>query len=235
MSEPTLPLPADLAEDVAPPTSRRRAVLAVGGLGVVALAALGMLVLTGPAEGDLELGLPAGNPAAAAPPSPTAGPAEQPVVTAQVQRGRDPFRAPAGATGTSSGVAPGATAPEPAEPAGGASGPGGAPAQAPGQDSGPPAVGEPVADGGEDGAADGGGDGVASTVTLVRVVGDQTAVLTVDGTSHTVRVGDGFGPAGSLLLLSLQEGPDDGQWTAVVQRESGDPFDVVSGSPATVA
>ena len=63
----------------------------------------------------------------------------------------------------------------------------------------------------------------------MRVTADQTAVLTVDGASQTVRVGDDFGPDGSLLLLSLQQGPDDGQWTAVVQRGSGDPFDVVTG------
>ena len=31
-------------------------------------------------------------------------------------------------------------------------------------------------------------------------------------------MGEAFGPDGSLLLLSLQQGPDAGGWTAVVQR-----------------
>ena len=44
-------------------------------------------------------------------------------------------------------------------------------------------------------------------------------------------MGESFGPSGSLLLLSLQEGPDEGQWTAVLQLGQGDPFDVVTGAP----
>ena len=35
-----------------------------------------------------------------------------------------------------------------------------------------------------------------------------------------MRVGDDFGPGGALLLLSLQQGPEDGQWTAVPDAES---------------
>lgn len=233
----TLPFPAgESTEDDARPASRRPVLLVAGGLGVAALAVLGVLALSGPGDEELGLGLPAGAPAAAATPQASASPSPSAPATTEVRRGRDPFRGPAavstGSAGTSDPGTPGAgVAPAPALPV-----PGAAVPQPPQPDAVAPApVGPPAAGAEPDGAPDGAPDGGLSQVRLVRVTADQTAVLTVDGTSQTVRVGDGFGPAGSLLLLSLQEGPDDGQWTAVVQRGSGDPFDVVSGSPATVA
>jgi hypothetical protein len=242
MSEPTFPFAAgDTVEDDAPAASRRRTLLALGGLGVVALGVAGYLVLSGPDDAALDLGLPTGTPAAAAtPPSPTASPTAPAPATAQGRAGRDPFRAP---TGTGAATAPDPTAPEPAAPEPAApelTPPGtGAPGQAPSSPgdgilpgAGPalPIGGGPVSDGGpaDQPAA------AALTVSLLRVAGDQTAVLSVDGTAEPVRVGDAFGPQDALLLLSVQQGPDEGQWTAVVQQGSGDPFDVVTGHPATV-
>lgn len=80
--------------------------------------------------------------------------------------------------------------------------------------------------------------GVASLtgrrLSLTRVEGageDLVAVLALDGTPMRARVGASFGPGGELLLLSLQQGPAESQWTAVVQRGRGEPFDVVTGSP----
>ncbi len=71
------------------------------------------------------------------------------------------------------------------------------------------------------------------SLTRVEAVGDGfEAVLALDTTSMRAAVGASFGPGGELLLLSLQQGPADGQWTAVVQRGLGEPFDVVTGTPA---
>jgi hypothetical protein len=86
--------------------------------------------------------------------------------------------------------------------------------------------------------APGGGRGVDVTVSarslgLTGVEGPSerlVAVLTIDGRPVRAAVGDSFGPAGQLLLLSLQQGPSDGQWTAVVQLGKGEPFDVVTGT-----
>ena len=233
MSEPTFPFSAgDTADDDAAPESRRRTLLALGGLGVVALGVTGYLVLSGPDDAALDLGLPTGTAAAAATPAPTASPSAAAPATAQVRAGRDPFRGPAGSGTTAPApaadapddVAPGSGAAAPAAPEGGAL-PGSGPALGGLPLGGGPVPGSEPVD--EPAAA-------AQTVSLVRVASDQTAVLSVDGTAEPVRVGDDFGPGGSLLLLSVQQGPDEGQWTAVVQRGTGDPFDVVTGVPATV-
>ena len=243
MSEPTFPFPAgDTAEDDAAPPSRRRTLLALGGLGVVGLGVAGVLVLTGPEEPELGLGLPTGTAAAAATPTPS--PSAAVPATAQVRPGRDPFRAPAGAGGSSGGAGAQPAGEELPEPVAAAPAPedGGAlPGSGPSLD-GPALDGSPVLDSGPMPGTGpvvdrGSGEqpaGVVQTVRLVRVAGDQTAVLAVDGAVQSVRVGDAFGPGGALLLLSVQQGPDEGQWTAVVQRGSGDPFDVVTGQPATV-
>jgi hypothetical protein len=69
-------------------------------------------------------------------------------------------------------------------------------------------------------------------MALLSVDGGQaarTAVFTIDGAQQRVAVGESFGPSDSVLLLSLQQGPDAGQWTAVVQLGQGEPFDVVTG------
>lgn len=74
-------------------------------------------------------------------------------------------------------------------------------------------------------------------LSLVRVSGDVdalTAVFDLDGASVPVAPGARFGAASDLLLVSVQQGPADGQWTAVVQIADREPFDVVSGSPVTV-
>ena len=72
-------------------------------------------------------------------------------------------------------------------------------------------------------------------LTDVEVTGERfVAVLALDGRRSRAEVGDSFGPGGQLLLLSLQQGPRNGQWTAVVQAGQGDPFDVVSGTPTRI-
>ena len=75
-------------------------------------------------------------------------------------------------------------------------------------------------------------------LALLRTEGTDTArsaVFTVDGAEQVVAVGEAFGADGSLLLLSLQQGPEQGGWTAVVQQGSGDPFDVVTGVPVALS
>ena len=72
---------------------------------------------------------------------------------------------------------------------------------------------------------------------LKRVFGDGSdlsAVFTVDGKQMTAKVGSTFGPTAEIKLLSLQQGPKDEQWTAVLQVGDGDPFDVVTGEPVFV-
>jgi len=79
-----------------------------------------------------------------------------------------------------------------------------------------------------------GGLVTGSPLELTRVEGASdrlVAVLAVDGQPVRAGVGDSFGPGGQLLLLSLQQGPANGQWTAVVQVGQGEPFDVVTGTP----
>ena len=232
MSEPTFPfVDADGDADEAAPAGRRRAMLALGGLGVVALGVAGVLVLTGPDEQELDLGLPTGTAAAAATPTPSATASPSAVVPVTSRPGRDPFRVPGGAARSgSTGAGPAVVDPV------------AAPAAPPTQDRVVVPGRGPVVDGPAPDSAPLPGSGpreqpeaAARTVTLVRVAGDQTAVLSVDGAAQSVRVGDGFGPDGSLLLLSVQQGPDEGQWTAVVQQGAGEPFDVVTGRPVTVA
>lgn len=231
------------AGDEAEPSSggNRKAVL---GLGVVAAAglALGASLLLG---GDDELdggGLGVVPAAVAATPAPaSASPAPSPTPSLrfpdadEVQDGRNPFQA------LYTERAPGAA---PAE---------GAPAEQPAP-VGQPLPGELPASGGTSGGGTSGG-GTSSggrptsapvegpavpavALALLRTEGTdtaRTAVFTVDGAEQAVAVGEAFGPDGSLLLLSLQQGPDQGGWTAVVQQGSGNPFDVVTGVPVSLA
>ena len=99
----------------------------------------------------------------------------------------------------------------------------------------PPPVTLPAPPGTSTGApAAGGASLVGRKLSLTRVEAageDFVAVLSLEGTAMRAAVGASFGPGGELLLLSLQQGPADGQWTAVVQRGRGEPFDVVTGSP----
>ena len=223
MSEPTFPFPTDAAaEDDAPPASRRRTVLALSGLGVVALGVAGYLVLSGPDEAPLDLGLPTGGAVAAATPSPPAPTAPAPA-TARSRAGRDPFSGPAG-----TGAAPAAPAPDAA--------PGPA---APG--TGTPAVTPALP---EDDVLPGSGPalGTACRSVAASVSGPApaAALRTSPRAPHRPcpccgspatrpRSSPSTGPwrrsasgrtsgRGSLVLLSLQQGPDQGSWTAVVQR-----------------
>ena len=72
-------------------------------------------------------------------------------------------------------------------------------------------------------------------LTGVETTGDtSTALFVLAGTPVRVPVSGSFGPADELLLLSVQQGPGTGQWTAVVKLRTGSPFDVVTGTPASV-
>lgn len=62
----------------------------------------------------------------------------------------------------------------------------------------------------------------------------RTASFTVDGAAMTAKVGDTFGPTREIRLISLQEGPAAGQWTAVLQVGDGGPFDAVTGQAVSV-
>lgn len=198
-------------------------VIALGAVVGVALAAGGFLFLSG--GGDDEEFAPvarAARPAAVAP-----APSAQPKLPApaNLTLGRNPFRALY------------------VEPA---------PAPAPE----PPAVTPPITtDGGSNpviiigGGASGGttGGGAAPApqqptakehkLVLLRVFGtgkDQSASFSIDDKQQTAKVGTTFGPTAEILLLSLQEGPKEGQWTAVLQVGDGDPFDVILGEPVFV-
>ena len=74
-------------------------------------------------------------------------------------------------------------------------------------------------------------------LVLKRVYGegkDQTAEFTIDGRKVVAKIGVRFGPTSEIRLISLQEGPKDGQWTAVLQVGDGEPFDAVTGDTVSV-
>lgn len=208
----------------APPASSsgRKAVLGVAALVAVLLAVGAWLLLGGGGEELDDLATPPA--AAAAEPSVTPAPASPPPPQrlrddAAGEDGRDPFAPlyvePEIAAPAEGAVAPAAPA-APAVPA--------APAAGAGTGSG--ATPAPTA------------GSTALSIALLRTEGaepSRTAVFTVDGAEVVVAVGDSFGPDDSLLLLSLQEGPAAGGWTAVVQSGQGEPFSVVTGEVATVS
>lgn len=241
MDKPSLTLAFDDDVDAAP-KDRRRTVVAVAALAVMALGAGGYLLLGTGADAavDAAAAAPAAAPAVASP-SPSASPVE-PVTRPAGTTGRsarNPFQvlyaAPAGG---------GAGAPPAADGGGDGVAEPDAPAAAPLPAQDPVAVG-PVPDGPfpDDGStdvpapADGGGQRLQQLVLtgVSGADGSRSAVFTLDGARTTVAVGASFGSGDTLLLLSLQEGPDQGQWTAVVQVGQGDPFDVVTGQPVSVA
>ena len=202
----------------------RKAVLGVAVLATAGLA-LGASLLLGGSEGD-DLGALGVAPAAAATPAP-ATPSAAPSPTASprfpdaevVQDGRNPFAA-LYVEAAPGAAAPAAGAPAPLTPL---PPPPGAPAM-PGQGAAAGAPGPAPAP-------------AAVALALLRTDGTdtaRTAVFTVDGAEQAVAVGEAFGADGSLLLLSLQQGPEQGGWTAVVQQGSGDPFDVVTGVPVSL-
>lgn len=61
-----------------------------------------------------------------------------------------------------------------------------------------------------------------------------SAAFTIDGKPTSAKVGETFGPTSEIKLLSLQEGPKPGRWTAVLQVGDAAPFDVVIGESVRV-
>jgi hypothetical protein len=198
----------------------RKAVVAAGALAAVVLGAGAFLFLN--SGGDELLDLPAvqrAPQAAPAAPGPSAAPEVKLPAKSTLTLGRNPFRAlyiqppppaPEPPVQEPTGVVPGVivvgsgTTP----PAGGAAG---------------PAPQQPTAK--------------EHKLVLLRVFGtgkDQSASFSIDDKQQTAKVGTTFGPTAEILLLSLQEGPKEGQWTAVLQVGDGDPFDVVLGEPVFV-
>ena len=220
------------AGDDAPAASNgnRKAVLGIAGLLLTGLALAGSLLLGGDDLDDL--GTPP--PAAAAEPTPSASPSASAAPLAfpdasTARDGRDPFAAlyvePETAAAAPAGApAPDAGAVDPAAPALPAL-PALPPVETGGGSTGTGPVTEPSV-----------GTGPL-TIALLRTEGtdpSRTAVFTVDGAQVPVAVGESFGPSDALLLLSLQQGPAAGGWTAVVQSGLGEPFDVVTGTPVAV-
>ena len=246
MSETTLPRPADDLLDPEPAPDhgdRRRKAVALGALAVVTLAGAGVLLLTGGGTDELdEAPITPVRPVTGTVAAPDAR-AQPPEVVEDARPARDPFQAvvvasapaapttpgAAGAPGSSTGstgAAPGSTGatPQGPPPSDGAAVPVTAPA----------APAAPLAPADAAGSAPG---TAPRRLALGRVEGSgdqRKAVFVVDDESITVSVGDSFGASGDLLLVSLQQGPADAQWTAVVQIGKGEPFDVVTGSPVTL-
>lgn len=204
-------------------------VIVLGAVAGLVLAAGGFLFLGGGEDAeDFAPVARAARPAAVAP-----APSAQPKLPApaNLTLGRNPFRALY--------VEP-APAPAPEPPAVTPSGATG---------GGPQVIvigGGTTKDGGTTGGSAAGG-GVAAApqqptakehkLVLLRVFGtgkDQSASFSIDDKQQTAKVGTTFGPTAEILLLSLQEGPKEGQWTAVLQVGDGDPFDVVLGEPVFV-
>jgi len=208
--------PADDA--AARPSVRRQVVL--GALGAGALAVAGLLLLTGGSETpDAALATAAvagAPPAASAPASPGPGAPSTAADDRAARSGRDPFT-PLHVTtvpGAPAAVAPAAVVvPTPAVALPGSAG---APA---------PAVPVPS-------ASDSPGQRTLSLLAVEGAGERRTAVFTLDATTLRTQVGSSFGPGAALLLLSLQQEPDGGQWAAIVQHGTGDPVEVTTGRHA---
>lgn len=239
-----LGLSSAAGDEADPSSGSRKTVLGVAVLGAVGVVLCAWLLLGGGDDLDDLGAVPA---AAAVPPvaasaAPTPSPSVQFPDAEQVQDGRDPFAAlytetAPGAAATAAPALPAAGAPAPGdETAGGLPDSGGLPAT-----GGTPATGgQPATGGTPRGSAPDApvaGPAAAVALALLRTEGTdaaRTAVFTVDGAEQAVAVGESFGPDGGLLLLSVQQDPDRGGWTAVVQQGSGDPFDVVTGVPVSL-
>lgn len=216
------PVDEPAGADGAAPGNRRPVTLAF--LAAVVLAAGGFLVLTGDSEPtDVALTtLPAAPAVTAVTPVPavTASPSAG-AAASELRAGRDPFQAlrtevAAAAPAAAAGAPDTPDMPPPVA----------APAEPTSVVVPPPGTSSPTAPA-----------RALRTLSLLAVEGEgagRTAVFTVDGTRVRAGVGDSFGPAGQLLLLSLQQEPDGGGWTAVVQATGGEPFDVVTGRPASL-
>jgi hypothetical protein len=229
----TSPAAEQATDTEAESASRKPLLLALGALAAVALGAGAFLFLGGDDAAEQQLAAPGTVPAAAAP-APAASASALPVAS-KVELGRNPFKAlyvqpvvaPASTSapttvGTGTGTPGGATA---------------APAPAP-VTGGIPIVGVPQIPSTGTGSESPAPSPAPATKPELRLVsathvghGEHVGVFAVGDVEETVKVGDTFGPDKHLLLLSLQQGPGDDQWTAVVQIGDGDPFDVVTGSP----
>lgn len=217
---------AYVAEQDSPPESggsrSKILVIALGAVAGVALAGGAFFLLSGGDDAD-EFGAVAQAPRAAAP-APAASAQPKLPAPANLTLGRNPFRALYVE-----------------------------PAPAPAEVTAPPATGDGITpviiigEGGGTGGGTGTGGGAAPApqqptakehkLVLLRVFGagkDQSASFSIDDKQQTAKIGTTFGPTAEILLLSLQEGPKEGQWTAVLQVGDGDPFDVVLGEPVFV-
>lgn len=252
MSESTFPFGGTAAEtDETERRGTRRALLLVGGVvATLVLVASSYLLLTGEAEEESFTVPPAARSVTAPAPTPRAVVALPAAFDGDL--GRNPFKAlyvlPAGATdpqpsgGGATGTGGGATtpslgtgaAPAPDAPTVGqpvvppVAAPVAAPAPAP-VFAPPPPVGAPVAPAAPTERE------YALVLRSVRGEGEaRRAAFTIDGTAVTAKVGDTFGPTKEIRLISLQEGPSAGQWTAVLQVGDGGPFDAVTGQAVPV-
>ena len=221
------------AFDDEPGSDSRRNVIALGALAVVLVGGGAYFLLSGGSDTADDVAFTPAAPRAAANASPSPSALKLPVVST-IPVGRNPFKAlyvqPAVVVAAPVGTTPVSTAPDgSATPIvlvspGDATPTNSPPRNAPtSTGSGPSSAPEPQAK--------------EYRLILRRVFGDGTnlsAVFTVDGKQMTAKVGSTFGPTAEIMLLSLQQGPKDEQWTAVLQVGDGDPFDVVTDQPVFV-
>jgi hypothetical protein len=224
MSESTFPFdhPGSDEADPGVASDGRKRLVVLGGVGAAVLAgALGWTVLGG--------GEPAQEITASAAPAPGRQVQAQPPVVDIVPAaatdvvGRNPFKARYLAPAAASAPVGGAVT---------SSGPTGSGATSVG---GSGVVLRPLAPPPGPTGTDGPGAPAApasSQVSLVRgeeVDGALVAVLTVDGQTVRVKVGETFGNRKQVLLTALHEGPGAGQWTAVLRVGDAPPKDLISG------
>ena len=206
-----------------PGSDSRRALVVLGTVAAVLVAAGSFFLLTGTDDTVVDSAFTARAPRVAAPAA-TAATLTLPVAS-KIELGRNPFKAlyiqPAAAVVDPAAVGP--AGPAPTVPGGLAPivivGPDGVPTSNSGGGTTQPA---PVQE-------------YKLVLTGVSGTGDAlSAVFTIDGKQRTAKVGSTFGPTSEIKLLSLQQGPKNGQWTAVLQVGDGEPFDVVTGEAAFV-
>ena len=233
MSESPFPSsdPGPDAAAEAEPSGRRRTVLLAGGaLSAAVLGAGAFFLLGGSDAAETETAVPSRGSVAAAP-APSGSPAALPPAS-QIELGRNPFKALYVQPAAAPPAAPAVTTPTTPSTGPGANGPttGGTIVVPPQVPSGGGAVPAPAAPAPAPVPA-------KQELRLVSATHDgetHVGVFTVNGVRSTVKVDETFGPGKHLLLVSLQQGPADDQWTAVVQLGDGDPFDVVTGNPVFV-
>ncbi|MBC7680513.1 MAG: hypothetical protein H7233_16235 [Pseudorhodobacter sp.] len=227
------------AFDDEPTGDRRRNVIALGALAAVLVGGGAYFLLSGGSDTADEFAFTPAvpRPAAAASPSPQAA-VKLPVAT-KIAIGRNPFKA----LYVQPVVAAAAPVTDPAAPAPTGGGtpivivsPGDTPT---GPTTSTPTTSRPTSASPDGPAATAAPEPAVKEYKLIlkRVFGDGSnlsAVFTVDGKQMTAKVGSTFGPTAEIKLLSLQQGPKDEQWTAVLQVGDGSPFDVVTGEPVFV-